>query len=77
MAAPLRGTQTLVGQLGWVFDRPLLTAIEAAWRWIFGVPLLVVCWMQAHQILVALPLESSGLNAIDPQNPWVAALQLG
>ncbi len=76
MAAPLRGTQSLVGQMGWVFERPSLTAIEAAWRWIYGVPLLAVCWMQARQILAILPLESAGLNAIDPQNPWVAAVQL-
>ena len=50
-AAPLRGTQSLVGQMGWVFARPSLTAIEVAWRWIFGMPLLAVCWMQAQRIL--------------------------
>jgi hypothetical protein len=62
--------------MGWVFERPSLTAIEVSWRWIFGVPMLAVCWMQARQILTVLPLESAGLNAIDPQNPWVAAVQL-
>jgi hypothetical protein len=76
MTAPLRGTQSLVGQMGWVFHRPLLIAIEVGWRWIFGIPFLAVCWIEAQQILVALPLESSGLNAIDAQNPWVAAAQL-
>ncbi len=76
MAAPLRGTQTLVGQMGWVFDRPLLTAIEVAWRWIFGVPLLVVCGAQSQRILVSFPPEAAGLANIDPQNPWVAAVQL-
>jgi hypothetical protein len=76
VAAPLRGTQSLVGQMGWVFSRPSLTAIEIAWRWLFGVPLLAVCWMQAMQILTVLPLESAGVTAIDPQNPWVAAVQL-
>ena len=76
MAAPLRGTQSLVGQMGWVFERPSLTALEVAWRWIFGIPFLAVCWMQAQQILSVLPLESAGFNAIDPQNPWVAAVQL-
>jgi hypothetical protein len=76
VGAPLRGTQSLVGQMGWVFSRPSLTAIEAGWRWIFGIPFLVVCWMQARQILIVLPLEASGLSAIDPQNPWVAAVQL-
>jgi hypothetical protein len=76
MSAPLRGTQSLVGQMGWVFNRPAITAIEVAWRWIFGIPFLAVCWLQAQKILVDVPLESSGLNGIDPQNPWVAALQL-
>jgi hypothetical protein len=76
MSAPLRGTQSLVGQMGWVFNRPAIIAIEVAWRWVFGIPFLAVCWLQAQKILVDVPLESSGLNGIDPQNPWVAALQL-
>jgi len=73
---PLRGTQSLVGQMGWVFSRPGLVALEIAWRWIFGIPFLFVCWHQAEKILVLLPLEESGLTSIDPQNPWVAAVQL-
>jgi hypothetical protein len=62
--------------MGWIFNRPWLTAIEVSWRWIFGIPFMVVCWRQAQQILTALPPETAGLNAIDPQNPWVAAVQL-
>jgi hypothetical protein len=62
--------------MGWVFDRPSLAAIEAGWRWIFGIPFLIVCWMQVQQILVLLPLESTGLSSLDPENPWVAAVQL-
>ncbi|HMD76162.1 MAG TPA: hypothetical protein VKG86_02180 [Terracidiphilus sp.] len=76
MLAPLRGTQTLVGQMGWVFARPSLTAIEVGWRWIFGIPFLAVCWMQVRQILTVLPPQAAGLTGIDPQNPWVAAVQL-
>jgi len=76
MTAPLRGTQSLVGQMGWIFDRPLLTGIEVAWRWVFGAPFLAVCWVQTRQILAVLPLESTGFNTIDRQNPWVAAVQL-
>ncbi|MGD0902729.1 MAG: hypothetical protein ABR924_07275 [Terracidiphilus sp.] len=76
MPAPLRGTQSLVGQMGWVFARPSLTAIEVAWRWVFGIPFLFVCWTQAQRILIVLPPESAGLNAIDAQNPWVATVQL-
>jgi hypothetical protein len=74
--APLRGTQSLVDQMGWVFSRPKLTAFEIAWRWIFGIPFLAVCWVQAQKILVTLPPESAGLSSIDPQNPWLAATQL-
>ena len=75
-SAPLRGTQSLVGQMGWVFARPSLTAIEVAWRWLFGAPFLFVCWMQSQKILAALPPESAGLSSLNPQNPWVAAVQL-
>ncbi|MGO9316301.1 MAG: hypothetical protein ACLPXT_13915 [Terracidiphilus sp.] len=76
MSAPLRGTQSLVGQMGWVFARPSLSALEVLWRWTFGLPFLFVCWMQCNKILVALPPASSGLSSLDPQNPWVAAVQL-
>ncbi|MGA2832828.1 MAG: hypothetical protein ABSE55_07125 [Terracidiphilus sp.] len=76
MAAPLRGTQSLVGQMGWVLACPSLTLIEVAWRWLFGVPLLLVCWVQAQRVLAALPPDSTGLATLDPQNPWVAAVQL-
>ena len=77
MAAPLRGTQSLVGQMGWVLVRPSLTLIEVAWRWLFGVPLLAVCWIKARRVLAVLSPESAGLATFDPQNPWVAAVQLG
>jgi len=73
---PLRGTQTLVGQMGWVFERPSLTAIEVVWRWLFGVPLFLLCWIESQKIFAAVPPESAGLTALDPQNPWVAAVQL-
>lgn len=76
MAAPLRGTQSLVTHMGWVFKRPTLTAIEVGWRWIIGIPLLFIGWNQWLQILAAFPLESSGFNSLDTQNPWVAVVQL-
>jgi hypothetical protein len=76
MTQPLRGTQSLVGQMGWVFARPSLTAIEVAWRWTIGIPFVVVVLFEAIKILIALPPASSGLSSLDPQNPWVAAVQL-
>ena len=62
--------------MGWVFARPSLTLLEVAWRWLFGLPFLAVCWFQAQRILAALPPESTGLASLDSQNPWVAAVQL-
>jgi hypothetical protein len=62
--------------MGWVIGRPSLTAIEVAWRWLFGIPLLLICWAQWLRILAAFPLESSGFNSLDAQNPWVAVVQL-
>jgi len=74
--APVRGTQLLVEHMGEIFRRPSLVAIEIAWRWLFGVPFLFICWRQGQQILAAFPLESSGASSLDTQNPWVAAVQL-
>jgi hypothetical protein len=62
--------------MGWVLARPSLTLIEVVWRWLFGIPFLLVCWMQSQKILAALPPESTGLATLDLQNPWVAAVQL-
>ncbi len=75
--SPVRGTQLLVGHVSDVFKRPSLLGIEIAWRWLFGIPFLLVCVKQAQQILAAYPLESSGFDAISLQNPWGAAIQLG
>jgi hypothetical protein len=74
--APVRGTQLLVEHMSGVFRRPSLVAIEIAWRWLFGIPFLLVCWHEGQQILAAFPLESSGAGSLDTQNPWVAAIQL-
>jgi hypothetical protein len=74
--APVRGTQLLVEHMSGVVRRPSLVAIEIAWRWLFAVPFLFVCWQQGEKILAAFPLESSGASPLDTQNPWVAAVQL-
>ena len=75
-AGPVRGTQSMVSQMGWVLARPSLTALEVAWRWLIGAPLLIIVWQQVRQILSAVPPDTAGLTAIDWQNPWTAALKL-
>ena len=74
--APVRGTQLLVEHMGEVLRRPSLIALEIGWRWLVGIPFLLVLWQQAQHILVAYPLESSGFNSVDRQNPWLAVVQL-
>ncbi|HZB89446.1 MAG TPA: hypothetical protein VE291_12350 [Terracidiphilus sp.] len=73
---PVRGTQKLVDQMGWVFHRPALVGLEIAWRWLFGLPFLWVCMRQMNAIMVALPPDSTALANLDSQNPWIAASQL-
>lgn len=74
--APVRGTQTSVEQMGWVFKRPSLTLLEVAWRWVFGIPMLLICHRQWLQILAVHPLDDSGFTSVDKQNPWIASVQL-
>jgi hypothetical protein len=74
--APVRGTQLLVVHMGAVMRRPGLTLIELGWRWLVGIPFLLVLWQQALGILAEYPLESSGAGSIDFTNPWLAAQQV-
>jgi len=74
--APLRGTQLLVEHMGKLLRRPSIIALEIGWRWLFGVPFLCVCWLQAQQILAAYPLDTSGFDNITSQNPWLAIAQI-
>jgi len=75
-ARRIRATQKLVDHMGFCWRHPSLTAIEVAWRWIFGVPFLLVCWGQVQQILVRVPPSSAGLDRLSFQNPWVSSVIL-
>ena len=75
-AEQVRGTQSAVAQMGWVFSRPSLTALEVAWRWLIGVPLFSLCWVQAEKIFAALPPSATGLDRVNLTDPWVSAVRL-
>jgi len=72
----LRATQSLVSYMGFVWKHPTLTLIEVAWRWLFGVPFLLVAWAQAEGILAQIPLTSAGLDRLDWTNPWLSSVIL-
>lgn len=62
--------------MGWVFRRPSLTALEVLWRWLFGAPLLAVCYVEVQKIFAVLPPESTGLSEFDITNPWMSAVKV-
>jgi hypothetical protein len=53
-----------------------LLLIEIAWRWLFGIPFLLVAWGQAQLILAEIPPSSAGLDRLDFQNPWLSSAVL-
>ena len=59
--------------MGWMLKRPLVVAVEVGWRWLFGVPFLLVCLSRLKHVFTMLTPEESGLSNIDPSNPWLAA----
>ncbi len=74
---PVRATQKVVNQMGWVIRRPLLTLTEIGWRWLFAVPFFLVCWRQALHIAAVLPPDKAGLSNLSMANPWLAAVRIG
>ena len=62
--------------MGWMLRHPAVVAVEVGWRWLFGIPLMLVCRTRMQHVLTTLTPEDSGLNNINPQNPWIAAQEL-
>ncbi len=72
----LRATQSLVSYMGFVWSHPTLTLLEIAWRWLFGVPFLLVAWGQAQLILAQIPPSAAGLDRLNWTNPWLSSVIL-
>ena len=62
--------------MGWMLRHPGVVAVEVAWRWLFGIPFLLVCFARLQHILAVLTPDRSGLSNLNAQNPWLAAGQL-
>ncbi len=73
---PVRATQSMVGQMSRVWHQPSLTAIEIAWRWLFGIPLYFVLSARYQAMMATLTPQASGLSKFDFQDPWTAATLL-
>jgi hypothetical protein len=73
--APARGTQSFVHVLSECWSRPSLVVLELLWRWLFGIPLLIVLAWQALRVysVVASQLTTLGVNQLSLADPMSAA----
>jgi hypothetical protein len=69
----VRGTQSLLQIQAQCWRRPWLIASELAWRWIFGIPALVLLSVCARRLLAILFAAHTGLDDFSLQQPVRAA----
>lgn len=62
--------------MGWMLRHPAVVAVEVGWRWLFGIPFLLVCWSRLQHVLAVLTPEEAGLTNLNSQNPWAAVGQI-
>jgi hypothetical protein len=72
----VRGTQSFVHTLSECWRRPSLTALEVLWRWVYGVPALLVLWYEGSKILRETPVDFAALRGMTVTDPMGAAATL-
>src|ERR1700677_3069844 len=61
-AGTVRGTQSFVHTLSACWRRPSLTALEVLWRWVYGIPVILVLRYEGLRILQETPVDYSALR---------------
>lgn len=61
---PQRATQGFVANLAFVRQRPLLTLMEVAWRWCFGIAALLLIWREGSRVFDATPWRGTGIQSL-------------
>ena len=61
---PVRGTQSFVRTLTLCWQRPSVTALEIAWRWLYGIPALCAVVYFAREILSRNTTGTMSLGAL-------------
>jgi hypothetical protein len=69
----VRGTQSFVHTLSECWRRPSLTALEVLWRWVYGIPALLVLWYEGSKILRETPVDFAALRNMTVLDPMGAA----
>jgi hypothetical protein len=72
-AGTVRGTQSFVHTLSACWKRPSLTALEVLWRWVYGIPVLLVLRYEGLKILQATPVDWAALRSMTVLDPMAAA----
>jgi hypothetical protein len=72
-AVSARSTQSLVAIQAELWRRPGLLARELAWRWLYGIPALLIMAHYAQQLLNLLLASNTGIEDFSLQQPAVAA----
>jgi hypothetical protein len=69
------GTQSFVHILGECWSRPSLVALEILWRWLFGIPLLILLGFEGLRIYAEASsrIASAGLDELSLADPMRAA----
>jgi len=57
-----RTTQGFVHNLTFVRDRPALTLLEVAWRWLFGIPAIALIYTEGAKVFAATPWQSTNIE---------------
>lgn len=63
-ASPQRATQGFVANVTWAWRHPLAVLLEIGWRWLFGAPLLWVCWTAFQKALDEVPWQATGVQRV-------------
>jgi hypothetical protein len=69
---PIRGTQSFVGVMGSVWQRPSLAGLEILWRWAIGAPILALVAWQTLRLARAVTVDTAALQALTVFQPVAA-----
>jgi hypothetical protein len=69
----VRGTQSLVHIIGACWSRPDILARELVWRWLFGIPLLLLLYYVGVRLLAVLLAAHTGITEFSLADPMAAA----
>jgi len=78
MVEKFRGTQSLVHTVADCWSRSSLLVLEVTWRWLFGIPALLLVYYQAARIIAATAdqLKATEIDQFTLQDPMRGAVMI-